>query len=281
VTGENIIWARSAWAGSQRYPLHWGGDAEDSFGGMASSLRGGLSLGLCGFSFWSHDIGGFVHPAEKELYRRWTPFGMLTSHSRCHGVPPREPWVYGKPFEDEFRLSVEMKYKLMPYVYAQAVESAKRGFPMLRTLFFEFPEDPTSWLIEDEYMFGSDILVAPLFEQVNEREVYLPPGLWVDYQTNATYHGGKWHKIKAGNIPCVILVQNGTALPHLGLSQSTQDMDWSKIELRVFGSAIESQGLLALPQDKILRELVVAKRGTDWELVKGGVPKVKFSIKES
>ncbi len=281
VTGENIIWARSAWAGSQRYPLHWGGDAEDSFGGMASSLRGGLSLGLCGFSFWSHDIGGFVHPAEKELYRRWTPFGMLTSHSRCHGVPPREPWVYGKTFEDEFRLSVEMKYKLMPYVYAQAVESAKKGFPMLRTLFFEFPEDPTSWMVEDEYMFGSDILVAPLFEQVNEREVYLPPGLWVDYQSKAVYHGGKWHKIKAGTIPCVILVKNGSVLPHLALSQSTQDMDWSKIELRVYGSAIESQGLLALPRDKVTRELVVAKRGTDWELVKGSVPKVKFTIMES
>src|ERR1019366_2819587 len=202
VTGENIIWARSAWAGSQRYPLHWGGDAEDSFGGMASTLRGGLSFGLCGFSFWSHDIGGFVHPATKELYRRWTPFGMLTSHSRCHGVPPREPWVYGKPFEDEFRLSVEMKYKLMPYVYAQAVDSAKKGFPMLRTLFFEFPEDPTSWLIEDEYMFGADILVAPLMEEVMERNVYLPPGTWIDYQSKAAYRGAQWHKIKAGVIPC-------------------------------------------------------------------------------
>ncbi|HEY5040080.1 MAG TPA: TIM-barrel domain-containing protein, partial [bacterium] len=202
ITGENIIWARSAWAGSQRYPLHWGGDAEDSFGGMASTLRGGLSLGLCGFSFWSHDIGGFVHPAAKELYRRWTPFGMLTSHSRCHGVPPREPWVYGKPFEDEFRKSVELKYKLMPYVYAQAVDSAKKGFPMLRTLFFEYPEDPTSWLVEDEYLFGSDMLVAPLMEEVMERSVYLPPGNWIDYQTGKRYGGGKWHNISAGEIPC-------------------------------------------------------------------------------
>jgi alpha-D-xyloside xylohydrolase len=162
---------------------------------------------------------------------------------------------------------------------------------MLRTLFFEYPEDPTSWLIEDEYMFGSDILVAPLFEQVNEREVYLPPGLWVDYQSKAAYHGGKWHKIKAGAIPCVILVKNGTVLPHLALSQSTVDMDWTQIDLKVYGSAVESRGLLCLPpeasaqggrtQDKVLRELVVAKRGTDWELVKGAAPKVKFTIKES
>ena len=91
-TGESIIWARSAWAGSQRYPLHWGGDAENTDSAMAATLRAGLSLGLCGFSFWSHDMGGFVYRSPEDLYRRWTPFGMLTSHSRCHGVPPTEPW---------------------------------------------------------------------------------------------------------------------------------------------------------------------------------------------
>jgi alpha-D-xyloside xylohydrolase len=278
VTGENIIWARSAWAGSQRYPLHWGGDAEDSFGGMASSLRGGLSLGLCGFTFWSHDIGGFVHPAEKELYRRWTPFGMLTSHSRCHGVPPREPWVYGKSFEDEFRLSVEMKYKLMPYVYAQAVDSAKKGFPLLRTLFFEFPDDPTSWLIEDEYMFGSDILVAPLFEQVDRREVYLPPGVWIDYQTKQSYRGGQWHSIKAGVIPCVILVKSGRVLPHLELAQSTKDMDWSKVELRAFGTNVEAEGLFCSPKDKVLRQLRVEREGSFWKLQKGLPPKTNYTL---
>ena len=114
---------------------------------------------------------------------------------------PREPWVYGKSFEDEFRLSVEMKYKLMPYVYAQAVDSAKKGFPMLRTLFFEFPEDPTSWLIEDEYMFGSDMLVAPLDEEVNERDVYLPPGLWVDYQSKPFTTAAQWHKSRRAPSP--------------------------------------------------------------------------------
>ncbi len=277
-TGEHIIWARSAWAGSQRYPLHWGGDAEDSFGGMACSLRGGLSLGMSGFSFWSHDIGGFVKGPSKELYRRWTPFGLLTSHSRCHGMFPREPWVYGKPFEDEFRLSAEMKYKLMPYVYAQAVDSSKKGFPMLRTLFFEFPEDQTSWLIEDEYLFGTDLLVAPLMEQVLERDVYLPPGTWVDYQTGSSYKGGQWHHIKAGKIPCVILARGGSVIPHLALAQSTKFMDWSKIELKVYGQAVQAQGLLALPKDNVLRQLTMAKRGSGWELLKGAVPKVKFSF---
>ncbi len=279
VTGENIIWARSAWAGSQRYPLHWGGDAEDSYGGMAATLRGGLSFGLCGFSFWSHDIGGFVHPAAKELYRRWTPFGMLTSHSRCHGVPPREPWVYGNKFEDEFRLSVEMKYRLMPYVYAQAHDCSKKGFPMLRPLFFEFPNDPSSWLIEDEYLFGSQILVAPLFEEVSERDLYLPPGTWVDYQSGKSYKGGQWHRIKPSPIPCVILVREGSVLPHLKLAQSTAYMDWSNIELKVYGNVSRASGLICLPKDKVLRELDLVRDGASWKMMNSSrLPKLKWII---
>ncbi len=245
---------------------------------MASTLRGGLSFGLSGFSFWSHDIGGFVKGPSEQLYRRWTPFGCLTSHTRCHGMFPREPWVYGKKFEDEFRLSVELKYKLMPYVYAQALDSSIKGFPMLRTLFFEFPEDHTSWLIEDEYLFGSDILVAPLMEQVMERDVYLPPGTWVDYQTGVSYKGGQWHPIQAGKIPCVILVKGGSVIPHVALAQSTQFIDWSKIELKTYGQAVEAKGLMALPNDPKPREVVMARRGSGWEVVKGATPKVKYIL---
>ena len=120
ITGDTIIWARSTWAGSQRYPVHWGGDSENTDTGMEGQLRSGLSFGLSGFSFWSHDIGGFVIRPPAELYRRWMPFGMLTSHSRCHGAPPKEPWEYSEEFMSDFRLAAEMKYKLMPFVYAQA-----------------------------------------------------------------------------------------------------------------------------------------------------------------
>src|SRR5207237_1492589 len=174
-TGDNVIWARSAWAGSQRYPLHWGGDAENTNSAMAATLRGGLSFGLSGYTFWSHDVGGFVNRAPRELYRRWLPFGALTSHTRTHGAPPREPWEYDSAFVQDFRRAVEMKYRLMPYIYAQAKASAANGYPMLRTLFFEYPDDPTSWLIEDAYLFGSDLLVAPLFEEADRRRVSLPP----------------------------------------------------------------------------------------------------------
>ena len=168
VTGETIIWGRSAWAGSQRYPLHWGGDPANTNTAMAATLRAGLSIGLCGFSFWSHDIGGFVNKKPEDIYRRWTPFGMLTSHTRSHGAPPTEPWEYGEDFMNAFRLADEMKYKLMPYIYAQAKDCTERGLPMLRALFIEYPNDPGSWLIDDEYLFGSDMLVAPLVRKCNK-----------------------------------------------------------------------------------------------------------------
>jgi alpha-D-xyloside xylohydrolase len=251
-TGENIIWARSAWAGSQRYPLHWGGDSENTDSAMAATLRAGLSFGLCGFSYWSHDMGGFIGQPSADLYRRWLPFGMLTSHSRCHGAPPREPWEYGEEFEDDFRRAVELKYQLMPYIYAQAKLCSQQGHPMLRTLFFEFPEDPASWLIEDEYMFGSDLLVAPLFTKGTARKVYLPPGEWIDYQSGQTYDGARWHEIAAGKIPVVLMVRSGAVIPHLAVSQSTDQMDWKDIELRVFGDVADtSVAYVSLPESEL------------------------------
>ena len=260
ITGETIIWGRSAWAGSQRYPLHWGGDPANTNTAMAATLRAGLSLGLCGFSFWSHDIAGFVNKKPEDIYRRWTPFGMLTSHTRSHGAPPTEPWEYGEDFMNAFRLADEMRYKLMPYIYSQAKDCTERGLPMLRALFIEYPNDPGSWLIDDEYLFGSDMLVAPLFENVTMRDVYLPPGQWIDYQTGKSYSGG-WHNIEAGKIPIVVLVHEGAVIPHIKLAQSTAQMDWSTIDLVVYTSDTQkANGLICLPSDKVLHNISLARR---------------------
>lgn len=260
VSGENIIWARSAWAGSQRYPVHWGGDAANTNIAMSSTLRGGLSLGISGFSFWSHDIGGFVTQTPEELYRRWLPFGMLSSHSRTHGNPPKEPWLFGEDFTDAFRKSVELKYKLMPYVYAQAKHSSENGLPMVRVLFIEYPDDPGSWLIEDQYLFGSDILVAPLFEDnMTGRTVYLPPGEWIDYQTGENYQGG-WHLIETGEIPIVMLVRSGAVIPHARTAQSTKDINWSELDLIIFTENAErASGNICLPEDNILKTIVLER----------------------
>lgn len=258
VTGDNIIWARSAWAGSQRYPLHWGGDAENTDSAMAATLRGGMSLGLSGFSFWSHDVGGFVGRPSADLYRRWLPFGVLTSHTRCHGAPPREPWEYGPEFEDAFRRAVELKYALMPYIYAQAKLCSQNGHPMLRPLFFEFPSDPASWLIDDQYLFGADLLVAPLFTDAPSRSVYLPPGEWFDYQSGKKYAGAQWHDLPAGEIPIVLFVRGGKAIPTLAPAQSTDQLDWANITLRVFASAGQpTTAEISLPDDAAVHSLQI------------------------
>ena len=266
VTGNGATFSRSAWAGSQRYPLHWGGDAENSDGGMVGTLRGGLSLGLCGFSFWSHFIGGFPYATPEDLYRRWLAFGVLSSHSRCHGSPPTEPWEYDGKFTGDFRRTVELRYRLMPYVYAQAAYACREGHPMLRTLFFEYPEDRTSWLVEDEYLFGTDILVAPLMEETRSRDVYLPPGLWSDYQGGETYEGARWHHVRAGEVPVVMLVRDGAVIPHARLAQSTERIEWGEIELRVFGTGDTAEGSFCHPEDGGLHVLRLAREGEGFDL---------------
>jgi alpha-D-xyloside xylohydrolase len=283
VTGGGIIWGRSAWAGSQRYPVHWGGDAENTNSAMAATLRAGLSLGLSGFTFWSHDVGGFVQRAPRDLYRRWTAFGALTSHTRTHGAPPREPWEYDEALVVDFRRAMELKYRLMPYIYAQAKAAAARGHPLLRPLFFEYPADPTSWFIEDQYLFGSDLLVGPLFAETEQRKVYVPPGNWIDYQTGRAYAGGAWHDIRPGDVPIILLVRSGSAIPHIALAQSTAAMNWNDIELRVFvaGGAVQNaavSGVFALPEAD-MHTLELRSAGGEYSLVRdpfGG--RVRFRI---
>ena len=279
ISGDHIIWARSAWAGSQRYPIHWGGDAANTDMGMLSSLRGGLSFGLSGFSFWSHDIGGFVVSTPENLYRRWLPFGFLTSHSRAHGAPPKEPWLYNESFVKAFRDCAEMKYKLMPYIYAQAKECTEKGLPMVRALCIEYPDDPAVWTIDNEYLFGHDILVAPLFEDGTSRYVYLPAGKWFDYQTGKIYGKG-WNEITVGQIPAVIMIRDGAIIPHIALAQSTDKMDWSNITLKAYLSDVSTAtGLLCLPSDNKIIQLTGNRiDSNNFNLITPAPTKVSFKV---
>jgi alpha-D-xyloside xylohydrolase len=228
-TGEAIIWARSAWAGSQRYPLHWGGDAEATDGGMAGTLRGGLSLGLSGFTYWSHDAGGFFPRTPEPLYRRWLAFALLSSHARCHGLPPTEPWDFSPAFLELFRRATELRYRLLPYLWAQAADASAAGLPLLRALCIEFPDDPNAWMVEDQYLLGSDLLVAPLLEETSERDVWLPSGDWTDLQSGALVAGGRWARLAAGPVPVVLLGRGGRAIPVAEPAASTDAQDWSRI----------------------------------------------------
>lgn len=278
-TGDNIIWARSAWAGSQRYPVHWGGDPAPTSSAMYTTLRGGLSFGLSGFSFWSHDIGGFVLRTPEDVMRRWAPFGFLTSHTRNHGTPPKEPWTYSKSFLDEFRADDEMRYRLMPYIYAQAKNCSENGLPMLRALFVEFPDDAGAWNVEDEYLFGSDILVAPFFhDSTYERDVYLPGGKWINYQSGEVYETG-WHHLKGGKIPIVILVRDGAVIPHAKLAQSTKDIDWNNLQLVIYSTTNKAKGFVYLPNDSDLHQVNLSQVNGKYSISNDPYNgKVKWSI---
>jgi alpha-D-xyloside xylohydrolase len=197
-TGEAVIWARAGWAGAQRYPVHWGGDAAASWEGMAGTLRGGLHIGLSGFGFWSHDVPGFHgvphfmnSKPDEELYLRWTQFGVLSSHLRYHGTWPREPWHFPGVFAS-VREWLELRYALIPYLLEQAALTARTGMPMLRALPLQFPDDPVAWNIDSQYLLGSDLLVAPLLQPGGRRDVYLPSGRWHDFFTGEILVGPRW-----------------------------------------------------------------------------------------
>ena len=249
VTGERVQWARSAWAGSQRYPVHWGGDAEVEDTGFAGTLRGGLSLGVSGFSFWGHFVGGFPKPTPPGLYGRWLAFGALSSHMRCHGAPPTEPWELGEEFEDLFRRITRFRYSLLPYLWAQAGQAAAAGHPMLRPLFFEYPADPGSWLVDDAYMLGTDLLVAPLLEEAAERHVYLPPGRWVGFFDGAVEEGPGFRRLATSELPVVLLAREGAAVPRIAVARCVDEADWSTLELAVAGGD-EGEALVRLPDHR-------------------------------
>ncbi len=190
--GDAAVFARSATVGSQKFPVHWGGDNLSRYTSMADSLRGGLSFLLSGFGFWSHDIGGFEDNASADIYKRWTQFGLLSSHSRYHGnIEYRVPWNYDDEAVDVTRKFVKNKLALMPYLYDEAVRTHETGVPLMRPMFLEFGEDQNSYHLDTQYMLGSQLLVAPIFNEEGTVKYYLPGGNWTNILTNQVYSIGK------------------------------------------------------------------------------------------
>ncbi|CAN5492276.1 alpha-xylosidase [soil metagenome] len=191
--GEAVLFARSATAGGQKYPAHWGGDCWSDFEAMAESLRGGLSLGLSGFGFWSHDIGGFEGLPPAELYKRWVAFGLLSSHSRLHGSTSyRVPWLYDEDAVHVLRFFTRLKHRLMPYLWSKAVEAHETGIPVMRSMHLEFPHDPACDNLDRQYMLGDALLVAPVFSMDGSVDYYLPSGSWTNLLTAEMRQGGSW-----------------------------------------------------------------------------------------
>jgi alpha-D-xyloside xylohydrolase len=191
--GDAVVFARSATCGSQKYPVHWGGDNSSTYPSMAETLRGGLSLGLSGFGFWSHDIGGFNGTASPDLYKRWVAFGLLSSHSRLHGdASVRFPWMFGDEAVDALRFFSGLKTQLMPYILDAAKEAHEHGWPIMRAMVLEFPDDITCRYLDMQYMFGPALLVAPVFLPDGEVSYYLPEGEWRNLLNGETTLGPGW-----------------------------------------------------------------------------------------
>lgn len=232
--GKAVIWARSAWAGSQRYPLHWSGDGLARFEDLACVLRAALSFGLSGFPFYSHDIGGFSGLPDPALYVRWAQFGLFSSHARCHGVPPREPWAYGEEAEAIFRRYAELRYRLLPYIYSEAVVCTQSSAPFLRPLVLDWQDDPTSLTIDDQYLFGRSLLIAPILDESNRRRVYLPAGEWFDYWNKKRMTGGRWIEIEAPLDVLPIYVKAGAILPYGPLMQHSEEKPLDPLTLEFY-----------------------------------------------
>ena len=193
--GEAVLFARSATCGGQKFPVHWGGDSSSSYPSMAETLRGGLSLGLSGFGYWSHDISGFNDTATPDLYKRWVAFGLLSSHSRLHGnASARMPWLFDDEAADVLRFFNRLKRHLMPYLLGAAREAHEHGWPMLRAMVLEFPDDLTCRTLDMQYMLGSALLVAPVLNAHGDVVYYLPEGQWRNLLTGETAQGPGWRK---------------------------------------------------------------------------------------
>jgi alpha-D-xyloside xylohydrolase len=195
--GEAVLFSRSATTGNQKYPVHWGGDNNSTYPSMAETLRGGLSLSLCGYGYWSHDISGFIGTATPDLYKRWVAFGLLSSHSRLHGnASIRMPWLFDDESIDVLRFFNDLKSHLMPYLLDAANEAHEHGWPMLRAMALEFPGDPACRYLDTQYMLGPALLVAPVFSPDAEVSYYLPKGEWVHLLTGDTAQGPGWRTEK-------------------------------------------------------------------------------------
>ncbi len=217
-TGEPIIWGRSGYTGSQRFAGTWAGDTQVHWRAMRCCMRGGLSAGLTGIAFWSHDIGGFTGPKPSpELYVRWAQWGLLSPFARFHGTTPREPWEYGEEAEEIVTRYVKLRYRLIPYLLAAAEETVRTGVPIMRHMALEFPDEPNVHTLDDQYMLGPDLLVAPVMTAgARSRSVYLPAGTWTELERpEATHEGPGFVEMEAPLERIPVLVREGAVILQL------------------------------------------------------------------
>lgn len=234
IGGEGLVWARSSFAGGQRHVAQWGADCDCSFLGMAATLRGGLSIAMCGHGFWGHDIGGFYVQPSPEVYARWVAFGMLSPMARAHGVTTRQPWDYGEDALAIFMRYVTLRYSLLPYLYSAGREAVDTGKPIMRPMNLEFPEDACTYTLGLQYMLGPSLLVAPIFSEDGRRSIYLPAGRWTDYWTGERIEGPRsiWVEAPLEVIP--LYVRENALIPKVEARQYIEDAPFDLVCFDVY-----------------------------------------------
>lgn len=235
--GENnaVLFARSATVGGQKFPVHWGGDCEAKYSSMSESLRGGLSLCMSGFGYWSHDISGFESTATPDLYKRWAAFGCLSTHSRLHGNDSyRVPWLFDEEAVDVVRHFMNLKCSLMPYLYSAACVTAKTGVPSMRAMVLEFENDPACDSLDCQYMLGDSLLVAPVFHEDGTVQYYLPKGRWTHFLSNKVMEGGSWIREKYDYFSLPLMARPNSIIA-VGCNNELPDYDYlQNLTLHVF-----------------------------------------------
>jgi alpha-D-xyloside xylohydrolase len=274
--GDAVLFARSATAGGQSLPVHWGGDSTSSFESMAETLRGGLSLAFSGFGFWSHDIGGFEGTPDAGVFKRWTAFGLLSSHSRFHGSDSyRVPWAFdtlpdgSEDTSEQSAVAVTRKFtrlklSLMPYLYAAGLEASRTGTPVLRPMQLEFPDDPATGYLDRQYMLGAELLVAPVFSADGVVEFYLPAGTWTNYFTGERVQGAGWRTEQHGFDSLPLYVREGAVLP-VGARDDRPDYDYlDGITIGVYPSSADAtRSIVVTTPDGTTAEFRVEQSGAD------------------
>jgi alpha-D-xyloside xylohydrolase len=258
--GEAVLFARSATAGSQKFPVHWGGDCDATFDAMAQMLRGGLSLGLSGFGYWSHDIGGFEGTPDAAVYKRWIAFGLLSSHSRLHGSGSyRVPWLFDEEAVDVLRAFTRLKMQLMPYLLATARQVTEDGTPMTRAMALAFPGDPGCTYLDRQYMLGDDLLVAPVLSASGEVRYYVPAGTWTNFITGERVTGPGWVTETHGFLSLPLLARPGAVIP-VGAVDDRPEYDYADgVTLRLYEIPDGARVTTVIPQGD--REFITTRTG--------------------
>ena len=247
--GDAVVFARSATAGGQQFPVHWGGDCESTFSAMSESLRGGLSLAASGFGFWSHDIGGFEGTPDPAVFKRWLAFGLLSSHSRLHGSNSyRVPWAFDDEAVDVARQFTRLKMRLMPYLGQLGEIAHLEGLPVMRPMFLEFPEDPGAAMVDMQYMLGDQLLVAPIFTDDGTISYYVPAGRWTRVLDGGVVEGPGWRTEQHGFDSLPLLARPGAVIPW-GAVHDRPDYDWADgVELTTYGFEPGMSRTVAVPR---------------------------------